>query len=305
MSFICTEVESDSPFKADCRRKQSHYRETVLKENYEIDSITDINVRYGNYLIHDETTGSNFISTAAFNYAKQRVRDKVICPELTIDVYRLFNNMLSSMPLCFNLFSDLRELLLQNADECAAVVKALFKEIPWINTVEYIGVEFIPTPISDYTGDKSAFDAVIIVKDAAGKRGLITIETKYTDILGDNRSAKNELKDKLIVEDKLFDDKITAELLENGYPQIYRNFLLTYAYYKRNRMAHFANVIISPTEDTDSVDECRVLSKGLRKLKGVLFKVDLEEFVERGIASGSDKVSSIYSKIHDRYIQQL
>jgi len=36
-------VKSDSAFKATCRRQQSHHRETVLKENYEIDSTTDIN----------------------------------------------------------------------------------------------------------------------------------------------------------------------------------------------------------------------------------------------------------------------
>ncbi len=91
---------------------------------------------------------------------------------MTIDKFRLFNNMLSSMPMCFNLFADLRELLLTNQSEVSRIVKSLFKELNWIDKVTYIDVEFIPVPISDYTNDRSAFDAMILVEDSIGKKGF-------------------------------------------------------------------------------------------------------------------------------------
>jgi hypothetical protein len=301
MDFI-SEVESDSTFTAKRRHLQSEYREKELKEESGFGPTADSKTHYGNYLVNGENTGKNFVSDCAFQYAKQRVRDKAICPELTIDEYRLFNNMLSSMPLCFNLFSDLRDLLLESPDECTKVVKTLFTKPNWIGSVEYIGVEFIPTPIKDYTDDKSAFDAIIIVKDQSGKRGVVSVETKYTDLLGTNTSSKTDTKDIIIQEDKLFCEDLTKHLTQNGYKQIYRNFLLTYAYAKKNKMPHFANVIISPREDTKSKIECEELEDGLRKIKDVVFKIDLEDFIERGIGAGSKRIAEVFRKIKARYL---
>jgi hypothetical protein len=191
---IGPQSNSDSCFIAKCRRHQSNHRATVFREDFGVGPTKTSKSRFGNILINGQVTGRNFVSECAFSYAKQRVRDKVTCPELTIDEYRLFNNMLSSMPLCFNLFSDLRALLLSNEGECSEVVCQLFNELNWIHRVLYVGVEFIPIPIELFTDDKSAFDAILIVEDRNGKRGLISIETKYTDILGANSSSKNEIK---------------------------------------------------------------------------------------------------------------
>jgi hypothetical protein len=55
-------------------------------------------------LVGGDKSGSNFVSQAAFRYPLQRARDKVICSDLTLDEYRLFNNMLSSSrcaSICF------------------------------------------------------------------------------------------------------------------------------------------------------------------------------------------------------------
>jgi hypothetical protein len=304
MIDIGPQVKSDESFVAQCRLHQSKYRATILKEECGYGPTVNSKTPYGNYLLNGENTGNNFISETAFQYAKQRVRDKVICPELTIDTYRLFNNMLSSMPLCFNLFSDLRDLLLNNPTECSTVVKALFKELTWIVSVEYVGVEFIPIPTEDYIDDKSAFDAIFIVKDSFGKHGIISIETKYTDLLGKNTSSKNDRKNLIIQEDSLFSDEITHQLLREGYRQIYRNFLLTYTYAKRNRMANFANVIISPKEDILSIQEYEELSNGLRNLKKVIFKTNLDEFLERGICSGVKRIADVFTRTKERYIPE-
>ena len=186
--------KSDNKFVAKRRLHQSKYRCDILKENFGVGPTENSKQKYGNMLIKGENSGSNFISSAAFRYAIQRTFDKNINNSLTIDNYRLFNNMLSSMPMCFNLFSDLRELLITDKDSCSKLCKNLFREIDWIESVEYIGVEFIPTPIEKYTNDKTAFDAVLLVKDREGRKGVVAIETKYTDLLGSNSSKNTKRK---------------------------------------------------------------------------------------------------------------
>ena len=186
------------------------------------------------------------------------------------------------MPMCFNLFADLRELLLTNQSEVSRIVKSLFKELNWIDKVTYIDVEFIPVPISDYTNDRSAFDAMILVEDSIGKKGLISIETKYTDLLGTNTASSVSLKDNIIKNNKIFDADQINTLKEDGYPQVHRNYLLTYVYAKKNTFKHFANVVISPKDDKHSVEEIDNFKNHLLQDKNTIMKISLENIVERG-----------------------
>lgn len=300
MLDIGPQYASDSKFVAKCRLHQSQYRCEVLNEDYGYGPTKGSNKKYGNFLIDGEKSGANFVSKVAYRYAIQRTYDKTIEKDLTIDSYRLFNNMMSSMPLCFNLFSDLRELLVSDKNTCSLVCKKLFKEIPWIENVEYIGVEFIPTPIEKYTNDKTAFDAILLVIDDKQKRGLISIETKYTDLLGSNSAKNVDLKNQLIEQYNLFSDDLKNKLLKNGYKQIFRNFLLTFAYSKINKISHFCNIVISPSLDKKSEEEIDELKNGLNKNKDSIAKIHLEDFIERGISL--DGIGEIYSKLKRRYI---
>lgn len=293
---------SDDQFTAKRRLKQSEYRCNVLHEEFGFGPQPGSTSKYGNMLLNGETSGANFISKCAFDYAKQRVNDAVVIPEMTIEPFRLFNNMLSSMPMCFNLFSDIRHLLFDNPVECSLVVKSLFQELNWIDRVTYVAVEFIPTPLDRYTDDKSAFDAMILVVDENGEKGLISIETKYTDLLGSNSSSRTKAKDDLIVESDLFDADTTANLIKNGYKQIHRNFLLTYKYAKVNKIKNWANVVISPSEDKRSAKEIENLKLSLKRHNGCIFKIDLEEFVIRGNSLQNERIQTIYSEIQKRYV---
>lgn len=302
MLEIGPQSKSDNKFVAKCRSHQSKYRCEILKEDFGYGPTENAKNKYGNMLINGEKSGRNFISNTAFQYAIQRTLDKNINNDLTIDNYRLFNNMLSSMPMCFNLFSDLRELLTIDKILCTRVCKSLFKEINWISSVEYIGVEFIPTPIEKYTNDRTAFDALLIVKDEKGEKGLISIETKYTDLLGSNSSKNIERKNELIKRYKIFSSVIENDLKKNGYQQIYRNYLLTFAYAKDRKCDNFCNIIISPTEDKVSKVELLELQNGLNKNKESIMKIDLDEFINRGISTDIDNIKKIYLKLKRRYI---
>jgi hypothetical protein len=303
MFDIGPKSKSDNKVKSKYRLHQSKYRCEILREDYGFGPTETAKNKYGNMLIDGEKSGSNFISPAAFKYATQRTLDKIINKSLTIDNYRLFNNMLSSMPMCFNLFSDLRELLISDKASCSELCKSLFEEINWISSVEYIGVEFIPTPIEQYTNDKTAFDAVLIVKDAKGKKGILSIETKYTDLLGSNSSKNTDKKNEIIEKYKLFSAETKTNLKKNGYKQIYRNYLLTFAFAKVNKYKNFCNIIISPSEDKLSKQELVELRNGLKKNKNSIIKIDLEEFVNRGISTNIEEMKIIFKELKKRYIK--
>jgi PD-(D/E)XK nuclease superfamily len=296
--------KNENPFTAKYRKLQSDYRDNVLKEPYGHGPNKNSETKYGNMLIDGKKTGSNFISNSAFSYAKQKALDKQINKDLTIEEYRLFNNMLSSMPMCFNLFSDLRELLLTDKDEVSRIVKLMFKEIKWIDKVTYIDVEFIPTPIKDYTNDKSAFDAMILVQDEKGKKGLISIETKYTDLLGSNKASRSVIKEGLIENNKIFDDELVKELkdIKHGFKQIHRNYLLTYAFAKKNKFKHFTNVVVSPSGDSLSVKEIEKFKSHLLQKEDTIMKIPLELIVERGINCNSKSISTIMKIFKERYL---
>lgn len=299
---IGPQYDGDSAFLRQCRLQQSNYRATVLQQPCGVGPARNSNNRYGNMLIDGEITGSNFVSDAAFRYAQQRARDKVVCNDLTLDEFRLFNNMLSSMPLCFNMFSDLRALLLTDERACTQVIKALFRELEWIDSVLYIGVEFIPVPTESYIDDKTAFDALVIVANSRGQRGAITVETKYTDLLGKNTSRKNGKKNDLVRQAKLFHPARADQLAELGYTQLYRNFLLTYAYAKRHKMVNWANVTISPREDHQSKQEIDELVTSLTVNGQNLHKIDLDDFFSRGALSGVTAIAEVYRKLQARYM---
>lgn len=293
---------SDSKFTAKCRFHQSKYRADILKEPFGFGPHEKSKNPYGNMLIDGISTGSNFISQSAFLFAKQKVLDKQINKFLTIDEYRLFNNMLSSMPMCFNLFADLRNLLLLDNNEVSRICKLLFQEIDWIENAKYIDVEFIPTPIVDYTNDKSAFDAMIIVEDKKGDKGLISIETKYTDLLGSNSSSDSDIKNSIINKEKMFDSELSGLLANKGYQQIHRNYILTYIYAKKNNFKHFANIVLSPKEDSVSQKEIDEMKSHMLKDWDSILKISLEDFVDRGMKCGNENIGLLMKKFYQRYL---
>ena len=174
---------------ADCRKLQSIYRYEIGEE---IHPYTDRygNVHYyGNYISNGENPKDgcwkNFLTEFAFNYAKERVNPENKKPYETIESDRLFNNLLSSQPMAFNLFCPLRQMREKSPETATKVIKAALPSYS-IHEVTDVDLEFIPENYKDLTGDKSAMDAIIRVEDEQGKKGFIAIETKYSENLGTN-----------------------------------------------------------------------------------------------------------------------
>jgi hypothetical protein len=91
---------------------------------------------------------------------------------------RIFNNLLSSQPLCFNLFAELQQDL--------GLATRVFGQLCPGRVKRVLKMEFEYSPGRGdmaYTGDRSAFDVYVEYLNTANARGFIGIEVKYHENL--------------------------------------------------------------------------------------------------------------------------
>lgn len=309
-------------FTKKCRELQSEYREKMgepmgkgpfrKSSNYQI-----------NMLVNGEKTGKNFVNEFTFNYAKHRVEN--IQPNETIDEYRLFNNMLSSQPMAFNLFCPFIQMLEEGKVEAVtSIFKSIFPD-KCIGEVTEVGLEFLHTDIGNYLNDCTAMDAIVRYKDTDGKPAFIAIETKYTDVLGENTSGRQNVKyDYWIEKIGMFKPDTEAELIRSAkaaktakkskklkfmlkdmkvVSQIYRNFLLTECYGIVEKANRCYSVVLAPAQHPTTEKEVASLKDELKpEYQDKISAVSLEDFVERTlkVCPSSDRAAFEYFK--ERYI---
>jgi hypothetical protein len=122
---------------------------------------------------HAVRTGANFLTPGALQAARARVSAPERFEMLNRD--RLWADLLSSMPMCFNLFGDLQQSL-SAADRA---IKAWPLDAP--GKIESVRFEWSPGRRDpSYLGNQSAFDVAFLLepKGPSG-RGVVGIETKY------------------------------------------------------------------------------------------------------------------------------
>jgi hypothetical protein len=233
---------------------------------------------YGHIVDGGATVNKNFFFQETFDFAKYRVKHKK--PEETIGVARLFNNLLSSMPLAFNLFHPLIMMMSDTANDklVTKIVAALFPGLG-VKKVMEIRIEFVPTPIENYTKDKSAMDAFIAYLDEDDQTCIIAIECKYTDTLGTNKASDNEKKLAVAIKSGLFTEA-GIKHINKGCTQIYRNFLLTESYRMVHDCAHSISVILAPKDHPSTKREIKSLKQFLLpQYANKIVKCNLEDFV--------------------------
>jgi hypothetical protein len=119
-----------------------------------------------------KTSGANFISENARRAARARVNAPE--PRQMLDEARLWADLLSSMPMCFNLLGDLH-------DDLGLADWAAHRWWPGLpGTVNEVRFEWSPGRTQPcYLGNQTAFDAALALDLGNGTRGVVGIETKY------------------------------------------------------------------------------------------------------------------------------
>ena len=310
------EYKGDSRFVADCRKLQSIYRVEIGEE---IRPYTDRygNVHYyGNYIsngeIPKENCWKNFLTEDAFKYAQMRTNPENKKTYETIEKDRLFNNLLSSQPMAFNLFCPLRQMLDESREIATKVIKAVLPDYP-IHKVTKVELEFIPKNYLELTGDKSAMDAIIGFEDEQGKGGFIAVETKYSESLGTNVAYDRDENGKKIPRAKsieavkklqCFTPDVEKSIIEGNTPltQIYRNFLLSEMYGFEEGLSSYS-IILAPRKHPSTKRELVSLTNGLnQEYKNKIEGIDLEDFVERIISVCPEEYATSFERFYDRYL---
>ena len=164
---------------------------------------------------------SNFLTPTIRNAVSRELFDPGRDKSKVIFKPRIFDNMLSSQPLCFNFFGELAA----NVDLATAV----FSDLTGGRVGAVEAVEFEHSPgRSDprYTGDRSAFDVYVRFKPPGGGRGFIGIEVKYHEGLGDPEAELRPRYDEIAVQMGCFLPEKLEAVRRRPLEQIWRDHLL-------------------------------------------------------------------------------
>lgn len=120
-----------------------------------------------------EKTGANFLNAAI----RKAVEDRLAYPVKyqTLDKDRLFCDLLSSMPMCFNLFGSLQA----DIDRANDAIHAWWPDVP--GRVTDVMFEWSPGRRQHglYLENRSAFDVAFKLTLEDGSLGILGVETKY------------------------------------------------------------------------------------------------------------------------------
>lgn len=149
--------------------------------------------------------GHNFLTPSALAAAKYRLANPE--PHQMLNEDRLWADLLSSMPMCFNLFGEIA------MDESLArsAVRGLWPDAP----EGRVRVKFEHSPgrgDPKFLANRSAFDAAIEIETDAGL-GIIGIETKY------HEHAKREKKPRSDKLERLVEVTEAAGIFKPGWRQ--------------------------------------------------------------------------------------
>lgn len=253
---FCAFHKSDTEFTAAARLKQSVWRDRKGFKNPKD--------KLGNYLDPDfaKTSKSNFLTDKIKTLVQYEVylshqNNKLISEP------RIWENLLSSQPLAFNLFGELHfDLKLATKffkkrypASVAEVTKVLFEHSPSRGNLEY-------------TGDHSAFDVFIEFLSQDKQKGFIGIEVKYAENMSDSKESCDRIfKDhgtryvELSRKFKIFKDGAFDHLKNSPLQQVWRDHLLAISTLRDYDQGFFVFLYPKDNNDCERVvaDYCQYL----------------------------------------------
>ncbi len=160
-----------------------------------------------------------------------------------IDQTRLYGNLLSSAPMCFNLFAP----LCRDHQLAAQILRTL---LPGVDIKAVCDIWFEHSPGRNdptLTGDRSAFDVAFVYVRSDGKFGLVGVETKYTESGQEPAPAElNPRYQELSRASGLYKDPDHAVLRVNPLQQLFREHLLAQAAVMRGDYSEAHFVLVAP-----------------------------------------------------------
>lgn len=207
-----------SDFQRKARILQSIWR---TEQGYEMGSTGDRLLGSRLPMPWAEITLANFLTPVIREVVEKEITANRECKTKLYEEERLFSNLLSSQPLCFNLFGELSKNL-QLASELFKIISN--GRLISVNSIEF---EYSPGRLNPkYTNDKSAFDVFVKGVSLAGTKAFVGIEVKYHEMLNDDLAEHRERYDDLASSMECFLPECRERLKKKPLQQIWRDHLM-------------------------------------------------------------------------------
>jgi hypothetical protein len=251
------QYSGDDELTSRMRFHQSWWRAEMLGVPFGTGPRVTSTERFGNMLdAESATNGLNFLTEQVADVARQR-----IALGGGVEPFRCTRNLLSSQPMCFNLFAPLLAMAPSLATACVA---ALLEDETDCIEVEAVHFEVAPTPQGDYLDDRTAFDAFIEYRRADETLGFIAIETKLTEPF----SQKVVRPEKYLNYSGLFPSvwhaDAPARLVDVRWFQLWRNHLLAKRLAARPEQGYTSSLVVVAHHPHDR--SCSAAVEGYRSL---------------------------------------
>jgi len=205
---------SDNQLQKDMRHHQSWWRACVLGEEQGLHPL-DSSKLIGSSILNGEKDKINFLDDFAKKAVIETLYERGSKSKGLIKEDRLYNNLLSSQPLCFNFFGRFK----YNLPLATQVFQQFYPEI---KTVTDIHFEYAPNAATN--GDNSAHDVALEFVNSTGVKGLIGLECKYTEPFSPKEYSSDKYK-QIYHRSEAFEASYD-ELINSKYNQLFRNQLI-------------------------------------------------------------------------------
>jgi len=262
---------------------------------------------YCNYILEN----SSFVNFMRNNQLKKDAEKELIeikKRERLTDEKRLFENLLSSQPMAFNIFLPLKWYEF-------SVGNSVFKELfPFLNIKHLVDIklEYVPGDEKEKKDriiniDNSCFDVYVEYKNNNDETGCIGIEVKYTEPFSqsdywEETGYRKERYIKAIKEySKQFFKKNEEKYLRPTYNQLFRNQLIVEEVKAKFNMDCILAIVHSEG-DVNCINTVAKFRK-LIKLDNSCVSVSISQIVQSAIKASANypEMKSLYKDIYKRY----
>jgi hypothetical protein len=283
---------SDSRFRSAARLRQALLRQ---ERGWPIGSYRTSSGKrrkLGNYIAPSAAEAAAFISPEIMNLVRREVAYRE--EGALVDQKRLWQNMLSSAPLVFNLFGALK----LDLSFATRVLQLICPDI--IHRVTDVVFEHSPGRRDPrFLGDRTAFDVLVKCVTRQRQHGFIAFEIKYSEDMTEPAARVRPRYGELILESGLYRDPNDPALLAAPLQQFVRQHLLASCAVKNGLYSQGRFVVIAPALNTAAQNAIQQYRQHLTDSRAVQFDAVTLESIIRAIRSVGAR--DLAAALHERY----
>jgi hypothetical protein len=285
---------TDSRFRAAARLRQALWREERGLPIGYYSPERGARRKLGNRLsTYAGLTGANFLDPEIARLVRRELAYRE--PGACVDENRVWSNLLSSMPLTFNLFGGLK----LNPSCAESLFRRLYPEL--VKKVSHIQFEHSPGRGDPcFTADGTAFDAFVSCRGPDGSKTFLAFEVKYAETMTEPEARLRPRYDEWSKESGLFNEPDHPDLRRSPLQQCWREHMLAQALVANGLYDAGVYVLLAPEQNNQVA---RAGAAYARHLRNEPDKVRFEQMALEGLiaAIGKAGAKGLAAALNERY----